>query len=133
MQRSVGVSRFVVAVPAISDQGLEANRSSHFVDAEFFAVAEVVGGGLLAVRSLRVPVAPQDGSEIADVLLQAGVTDILIDDAGDDVRARLGAGGVRLWRDGSSATVREALESFLTGSLDPFGEDDAHLGHRPLN
>lgn len=124
------MSRLIIAVPAADGDGLDAARSEHFGRAPYFAVAETAPGGLISFEVIENSSAgPHTHSRIAGLLADAGVTDVVVAGIGEGMRAKLGSAGVRIWHDGSSATVRQSLEAFVSGSLDPLGEDEAHSHH----
>lgn len=124
------MSRLVVAVPSQDPDGLSAQRSEHFGRAPYFVVAETAAGGLISVRTIENPTGETSPHvQVTTALAKAGVTDVLVAGIGEGMRGKLGAAGVRIWHDGSSATVRQSLEAFVSGSLDPLGDDHTHNHH----
>lgn len=124
------MSRLIVAVPSQEPDGLSAQRSEHFGRAPYFVVAETAAGGLISVRTIENPANEKSPhAQVIAALAKAGVTDVLVAGIGEGMRGRLGAAGVRIWHDGSSATVRQSLEAFVSGSLDPLGDDHTHSHH----
>ncbi len=124
------MSRLIVAIPSQDPTGLAAARSEHFGRAPYFVVAETAAGGLISVRTIENPTGKDSPHAlVTKALAGAGVTDVLVTGIGSGMRGKLGAAGVRIWHDGSSATVRESLEAFVSGSLDPLGDDETHHHH----
>lgn len=124
------MSRLIVAIPSQDPNGLSAERSEHFGRAPYFVVAETAAGGLISVRTIENPTSEAAAhARVTGALAKAGVTDVLVADIGSGMRGSLGAAGVRIWHDSSSATVRQSLEAFVSGSLDPLGDDETRSHH----
>jgi len=118
-----------VAVPSEVSGGLGAARSRHVGRAPAFALVEVAGDGSIdAIRVLRNP-SPEGGHGlVASLLVGEAVTDLVVAGIGEGMRARLEQSGIRIWHDGRSATVEDAVRSLAAGVLVRLADADADPG-----
>lgn len=115
----------VVAVPCEAAAGLDSPRSEHVGRAPQFIVVEA-GADAPIVRA--VANASGGHGAAAELLVGAGVTDVVTSGIGAGMYRRLTEAGVNVFRDSISATAGEAVEALLAGELAPISADQVHPG-----
>lgn len=119
-----------IAVPTDGAGGLDATRSMHFGHAMLFTIVDVVDG---VVTGSRVVVNPPHehggcGSSVS-LLVAAGATAVIAGGMGGGPRSGLATAGIEVCFDGMTETVRAAVDEYLTGTRDAFGEQHVCQGH----
>ncbi len=114
--------RIIVLIPTSDASGLESRVNSRFARAPFFTVVSVDGGVPSDVRSLPNPSAGAAGGAGPMAVQRAaelGVSVILAPSMGPNAVGAAEAMGIRAYLVPAGITVREALEAFLRGQLQP--------------
>jgi predicted Fe-Mo cluster-binding NifX family protein len=119
-----------VAVPTEGAGGLDATRSMHFGHATSFTLVDVDGGRIVATSVVVNPPHQQGGcGRTVEMLVGAGVTVVIAGGMGGGPRSGLAAAGVEVCFDPTSETARAAIDAYLAGARDAFGEEHACQGH----
>ncbi len=109
-----------VAIPTNGEGGADAGRSRHFGRADSFTILEVVDGAIVSEQA--IPNASVDGERcgwIVSELAASGVSVVIAGGMGPGPLAALKAAGVDVLHDDASATPREAVTAYLSGTLSP--------------
>lgn len=119
-----------IAVPTDGAGGSDAVRSMHFGHAASFTLVDVVGGAIVATSVLENgPHAHGACGSIVDRLAAAGVSAVIAGGMGGGPRADFAAAGIPVFFDAVSPTPRAAVESYLSGAQESFGDDHQCKGH----
>jgi predicted Fe-Mo cluster-binding NifX family protein len=118
-----------LCVPIMDNLGLDSPVSAHFGSAPGFAIADTENGDVLVIANqnqhhahgMCQPLAALAGHQI-DALLVGGI--------GQGALAKLNAGGIRVYLAGV-ATIREAVEAYKAGTLQPVIPGTACAHHGP--
>lgn len=122
--------RIVVAVPSLGDGGLESERSAHFGHSPAFTLVEVVDGAIASTSVLEN--GPHDHGacgSIVDRLAAEGVGAVIAGGMGGGPRMGFAEAGIPVYFDAVSPTPRAAVEGYLAGAMQEFGEDHQCRGH----
>lgn len=123
-------TRLLVAVPTEGDGGLDDERSAHFGHAHSFTLVQVVDGAIAGASLLENgPHAHGACGSIVDRLAAAGVDTVIAAGMGGGPRAGFAAAGIPVYFDADSPTPRAAVEAFLAGARESFGDEHACRGH----
>lgn len=114
----------IVAIPSSSPGGLEAPLGVHFGHCELYTVIEVERGEIRRVEILPNVVHQQGGCMTPVRRLAARGVQVLIA-GGMGLRPLLGFSqvGIRVFHDGQSRTVGQALLCLLQGRLPQFSQE----------
>ncbi len=115
------MDNYRIAIPSTQPGGLESALGEHFGHCDCYTVVDVAGGRVVQVGVL--PSVPHvQGGCMAPVnhLSQNGVNVLL--SGGMGMRPLMGFTqvGIQVFHGGQSASVREAVDAYLAGSLLPF-------------
>lgn len=124
------MSTLLLAVPSVSPGGLDADMSMHFGHCDLYTLVEVEENAVKAVRTL--PGVPhEEGGCLAAVqyLADQGVTTLLAGGMGMRPLTGFQQAGIDVLFAGACATVGEAVNACLTGTLSPFSTDFTCRGH----
>jgi uncharacterized protein (DUF302 family)/predicted Fe-Mo cluster-binding NifX family protein len=119
-----------IAVPTDGDGGSDAVRSMHFGHAASFTLVDVADGVVVATSVLDN--GPHDHGacgSIVDRLAEAGVAAVIAGGMGGGPRMGFEAAGIPVYFDAESPTPRVAVEAYLAGDTESFGEDRQCQGH----
>jgi predicted Fe-Mo cluster-binding NifX family protein len=119
-----------IAVPTEGQGGLDAPRSAHFGRADSFTLVSVVDGAV-ASASVLVNGPHEHGGcgAIVQRLAGVGVAAVIAGGMGGGPRAGFAAAGVPVYFVAVSRTPREAVEAYLAGARESFGDDHQCAGH----
>ncbi len=109
-----------VAIPSDTSEGPNSRISYLFGRAPFIAIAEVQDQKLVDVRVESNPYAQIPGGagpSLAQYLRELGVQVVLASDVGPNAASVLSASGISWIPVPAGITVREAIETYLRGSL----------------
>lgn len=119
-----------IAVPTEGEGGAEAPRSAHFGHAESFTLVDVADDAIVATSVLvNVPHEHGECGSIVDRLAAAGVGALIAGGMGGGPRMGFAAAGIPVYFDASTPTPREAVEAYLAGAQESFGEAHQCRGH----
>jgi predicted Fe-Mo cluster-binding NifX family protein len=122
--------RIRIAVPTEGAGGIDAPRSAHFGHAGSFTIVDVADGLATYAGVVVNPPHEQGGCGLVVTLLaEQGVEVAIVVGMGGGPRAAMASHGMQALFDDSSATPRQAVETFLAGGLEPFGADRQCAGH----
>jgi predicted Fe-Mo cluster-binding NifX family protein len=108
----------IIAVPSMSPGGLEAQRSGHFGQCDFFTLVKVNDG--VAAEVTVVNNAPhQEGGclEPVKLLSSLGATEIVVAGMGARPLAFFEELGIKVYVDQERSVVGEAIDALLAGDL----------------
>jgi uncharacterized protein (DUF302 family)/predicted Fe-Mo cluster-binding NifX family protein len=118
------------AVPTDGDGGLEAPRCAHFGRADSFTLVDVVEGVVVAATVLENGPHEHGGcGSIVNRLAAAGVGVVIAGGMGGGPRAGFEAASIPVFFDVASPTPRAAVEAYLAGVQESFGDDHQCAGH----
>lgn len=112
------MSKERVAIPAMNPGGLEAPISGHFGHCDVFVLADIEDGNLVNSQNLPNGDHSEGGCMVpVNILAQHGVSAVIA--GGMGLRPRMGFqnAGIKVFM-GQGATVKEALDNYLKGSLE---------------
>ena len=113
-----------VAVPSTNPGGLESPLGAHFGHCDLFTLVEVADGQVQSVQLLpNVP--HQQGGCMAPVnhLAQNGVKALIAGGMGMRPLMGFNQAGINVFYGGGVQTVGEAIDAFLSGTLQLFTQD----------
>lgn len=119
-----------IAVPTEGAGGGEATRSMHFGHSASFTLVDVAGGAIAAISVLEN--GPHDHGacgSIVDRLAAEGVGAIIAGGMGGGPRAGFASAGIPVFFDAVSATPQAAVEAYLAGEQEAFGDSHPCRGH----
>jgi predicted Fe-Mo cluster-binding NifX family protein len=119
-----------IAVPTEGAGGSDAIRSGHFGHAASFTLVDIADGAIVATSVLEN--GPHDQGacgSIVDRLAAAGVGVVIAGGMGGGPRAGFAAAGIPVFFDPESPTPRRAVQAYLDGSVETFGDDHQCRGH----
>lgn len=119
-----------IAVPTDGEGGLDAERSGHFGRAESFTVVDVIDG-VMSTQDVLVNGPHEHGGcgLVVQQLVSAGVGAVIAAGMGGGPRAGFASAGIPVYFDQDSATPRAAIEAYLAGGRESFGDDHQCAGH----
>lgn len=104
----------VLAIPSLSQDGLDAQRSGHFGHAEYHTLVYLAGDEMIGVDIMDNPPHSEGGClEPVVRLVERGVTDMVVGGMGLRPLNGLLSAGVRVYVMPEQGTVREGLEAVL--------------------
>ena len=119
-----------VAVPTEGPGGLTAPRSMHFGHAESFTLVDVTDGVITGATVVVNPPHEHGGcGATVNLLVAAGATTVIAGGMGGGPRSGLAAAGVEVCFDAVTETVQAAIDAYLAGARDAFGEQHVCRGH----
>jgi predicted Fe-Mo cluster-binding NifX family protein len=119
-----------IAVPTEGAGGLDAARSMHFGRAASFTVVDVVDGEITGATVVVNPPHEHGGcGSTVSLLVAAGATTVIAGGMGGGPRSGLATAGVEVCFDGTAETARSAVDEYLAGARDAFGEQHVCRGH----
>lgn len=119
-----------VAVPTEGPGGLTAPRSMHFGHAESFTLVDVTDGQITGTSVVVNPPHQHGGcGSTVDLLVDAGTTTVIAGGMGGGPRSGLAAAGVEVCFDAATDTAQAAIDAYLAGVRDAFGEQHVCQGH----
>lgn len=122
--------RLRIAIPTEAAGGIDAPRSAHFGRAGSFTLVDVEDGAIASSGVVMNP--PHEhggcGATVA-MLADIGVNVAVVIGMGNGPRHAMEAREIIALFDGESTTPRQAVESYLSGGLRPFGADQGCAGH----
>jgi predicted Fe-Mo cluster-binding NifX family protein len=98
-------------------------RSEHFGRAPAFALVELAGSVVVAVRAIQNRAEEAHGAAAA-LLVAQGVTDVVTVGIGQGMLSRLQAAGIRVWIDTEAVMVGDAVVNFAADRVRPVTEED---------
>jgi predicted Fe-Mo cluster-binding NifX family protein len=123
-------SRIRIAVPTEGVGGIDAPRSGHFGRAGSFTLVDVEDGAMVSSGTILNPPHEHGGCGlIVGTLADLGVGAVIVAGMGGGPRSAMASRGIDALHDVASLTPRQSVESYLSGSLRPFGADDRCGGH----
>jgi predicted Fe-Mo cluster-binding NifX family protein len=121
----------VVAVPSVSDDGLEARRSHHFGKSRCFTLVELTSGEVAGVRTVLNARHSEGGCQAAAQLLAAeGASTLVAGGIGARPLAILNQAGIEVYFDKQRKTVAEAIAALAAGELQPIELDQTCSHHQ---
>lgn len=122
-----------IAITAETDQSLDSQVAQHFGHAPFFVLVEVDHGTIQAARSIANPFAEShEPGQIPNFIKQQQAEVMLSGGMGGRALEFFAQAGIKT-ATGATGTVRQALDSYLGGTLTaaaPCDESSAHShGH----
>ncbi len=122
--------RIVIAVPTLGKGGLEAERGAHFGQSPSFTLVEVVDGAIVTATVLENgPHVHGSCGSIVDRLAEAGAGAVIAVGMGGGPRAGFAAANIPVYFDDVSPSPRIAVEAYLGGGRDVFGDEHVCRGH----
>ncbi|HEX9094058.1 MAG TPA: NifB/NifX family molybdenum-iron cluster-binding protein [Coriobacteriia bacterium] len=119
-----------IAVPTEGAGGSDAPRSAHFGHAASFTLIEVTDGAIAGGSVLdNGPHEHGACGSIVQRLAAAGIDIVIAGGMGGGPRAGFAAAGIPVFFDATSATPRAAVEAYLAGQRESFGETHQCRGH----
>jgi predicted Fe-Mo cluster-binding NifX family protein len=119
-----------IAVPTEGEGGAEALRSMHFGHAQSFTLVDVADGAIVATSVLdNGPHEHGECGSIVDRLAAEGVGALIAGGMGGGPRMGFASAGIPVYFDVASQTPRAAVEAYLGGAQEVFGEDHQCRGH----
>lgn len=117
-----------LAVPAISDAGVDAGISDTFSDSRFFSIVSVDGDKVSRdFETLQVP-AGEDTGKIVFTLLGKGVTGVVAKALTERERQMIAGTGMQA-HVGATGTVWDAVRAYIDGRLDDKSDLNPCEGH----
>lgn len=111
------MSKERVAIPAMNPGGLEAPVSGHFGHCDVFVLADIEEGKIVGSQNLANGDHSHGGCMVpVNLLAQQGVTAVVAGGMGQRPRMGFANAGIKVFM-GQGATVKEALDNYLKGSL----------------
>lgn len=111
-----GVTR--IAVPALADGGLDAERSAHFGQCDYFTVVEVADGEVVAVENIANPPHGEGGCLApVSLLASANVNSLVVAGMGMRPLAGFANAGIRVYFENETPQVGPVVEKMLAGQL----------------
>lgn len=114
----------VIAIPSASPGGLEAGLGAHFGHCDLYTLVSVENKGIKKVET--VPNVPhQQGGCLAPVqyLAQKGSNVLIAGGMGFRPLMGFNQAGISVYFGGDSATVGDAVQSFIEGKLPEFSQE----------
>ncbi len=119
-----------IAVPTEGPGGAEAVRSMHFGRSESFTLLDVADGVIVATAVLENgPHEHGACGSIVERLVGEGVATVIAGGMGGGPRAAFAAAGIPVYFDAESPTPRAAVDAYLAGAQEAFGEAHQCRGH----
>jgi uncharacterized protein (DUF302 family)/predicted Fe-Mo cluster-binding NifX family protein len=119
-----------IAVPTEDEGGAEATRSMHFGHSASFTLVDVADGAIVATSVLgNGPHEHGACGSIVDVLAAEGVGAVIAGGMGGGPRVAFADAGIPVFFDAESPTPRAAVEAYLAGAQETFGETHQCRGH----
>jgi predicted Fe-Mo cluster-binding NifX family protein len=119
-----------IAVPTNGPGGMDAPRSAHFGHADSFTLIEVADGAVGEALTVSNPPHSHGGCGLTvKMLADAGAGAAIVVGMGGGPMAAMNSYGMTAYFDDRSATPRAAVEAYLAGTLQPFGNDHTCKGH----
>ena len=112
-----------IAIPTRSDQ-----VDSHFGHCEYYTIFSVEDNKVVGKEILESPQGCGCKSDIAAVLQQKGVKQMLAGNMGAGALSKLNAFGIEVMR-GCNGDVNHLIEQFLNGEINDSGESCEHHHH----
>ena len=120
----------VLAIPSLSQDGLEAQRSGHFGHADYHTLVYLAGDEMSGVDTMENPPHSEGGClEPVLRLVERGVTDMVVGGMGLRPLNGLLSAGVRVYVMPEQGTVREGLQAVLDGTAPMMSPAHACGGH----
>jgi len=120
-----------VAVPSVSEDGLEARRSHHFGKSPCFTLVELIQGEVGDVRTVPNEPHSEGGCRIAaQLLVSEGASVLVAGGIGARPLAILNQAGVEVYFDKQGRTVADAIAALAGGELQPIELDQTCSHHR---
>lgn len=119
-----------IAVPTEDEGGANATRSMHFGHAASFTLVDVADGAITAVSVLEN--GPHDHGacgSIVDRLTAVGVGAVIAGGMGGGPRMGFASADIPVFFDAVSATPQAAVEAYLAGEPEAFGDSHQCRGH----
>lgn len=119
-----------IAVPTDGAGGGDAVRSMHFGRSASFTLVDVADGAIVASSVLEN--GPHDHGacgSIVDRLAAEGVGAVIAGGMGGGPRTAFAEAGIPVFFDAASPTPRAAVEAYLAGAKETFGEAHQCRGH----
>ena len=130
IDEAAGDPRLRIAVPTAGAGGADATRSAHFGQAPSFTLVDILDGVIVATSVLENgPHEHGACGSIVERLAAAGVGAVVAAGMGGGPRAGFADAGIPVFFDPESPTPRRAVEAYLRGSAEPFGDDHQCRGH----
>jgi predicted Fe-Mo cluster-binding NifX family protein/uncharacterized protein (DUF302 family) len=130
VDEAANAQRLRIAVPTEGEGGLDVERSGHFGHAASFTLVDTLDGGIADVSVLENgPHAHGACGSIVHRLAEAGVDTVIAAGMGGGPRAGFAAAGIPVFFDADTPTPRTAVEAFLSGARETFGDEHACRGH----
>ena len=119
----------IVAVPSEAPGGLEAAPSAHFGHCYAYTVARVEDGKIIDA-AIRENKGHEHGGCVEPVreLAAEGVRALISGGMGMRPLQAMNEAGIQVFYNPGFATVKEALDAFAAGKLQPFGPDQLCKG-----
>lgn len=115
--------RTLLAIPAAMPADIVSARSEHFGRAPAFALVELAGPTVVAVRAIQNRAEEAHGAAAA-LLVAEGVTDVVTVGIGQGMLSRLQAAGIRVWIDTEAIMVGDAVVNFAADRVRAVTDDD---------
>lgn len=107
-----------IAVPALADGGLDAERSAHFGQCDCFTVVEVADGRVVAVENIANPPHGEGGCLApVSLLASANVNSLVVAGMGMRPLAGFANAGIRVYFENETLQVGPVVEKMLAGQL----------------
>jgi len=119
-----------VAVPSVSEDGLEARRSHHFGKSRFFTLVELTEGEIGDVRTVLNASHSEGGCQAsAQLLASEGASALVAGGIGVRPLSILNQAGIEVYFDKQRKTVAEAIAALAAGELQPIELDQTCSHH----
>ena len=129
--KSTAGDRRMVAVPSVSDDGLEARRSHHFGKTPCLTLVELTRGEVAEVRTVLNERHSEGGCQAAAQLLASeGASTLVAGGIGARPLAILNQAGIEVYFDKQRKTVAEAIAALAAGELQPIELDQTCSHHQ---
>lgn len=118
-----------IAVPALADGGLEAERSGHFGQCDCFTVVEVARGEIVAIDNIPNPPHGEGGClEPVSLLAAANVDSLVVAGMGMRPLQGFASAGIRVYFENETLHVGPVVEKMLAGRLPEMDPGSACAG-----
>lgn len=108
----------LIAVPSMSDEGLEAIRSGHFGHSPYFTLIRTVDGGELDVTAVQNQPHGEGGClEPVKMLADLGVNEIVVGGMGARPLAFFGQMGIEVYADTELPIVGQVVDALMQGKV----------------
>jgi predicted Fe-Mo cluster-binding NifX family protein len=112
-----------IAVPSMTDGGLESDICAHFGSCEYFTLVDIINGkakGINAVSNAS-PDGVHNCAAPAELLKESGVDVVIVSGIGGRPLVSLTSKGIRVFG-GAFGRVSDALQDFSSGALNELSD-----------